>query len=419
MLNVAAEAAGGRAGILAGDFCAGDIRLCQRVTGIVAISALFTLRLDLLEEGTALAQVRRHLDGFGTAAWAEALSSLTRRTAELHGLLAVADSDRHHSWRRVAAEDRILAEAVAAAAVGGAASASRVPPQRWLFPFHLFCRLGVSAAGEALGTIERWLGSEFLPGPRTAERAAGLAELVASEAIALPDGCACKKGINIGEVAYTPRGPCRQDDHDLKSWQPGRTKPGSRSGGRYADTLWGWLRRWLGGTDIGRASGGAHPADRPRLRSNDVAGSVLAKRWLSQDRGWRGPVALYDRILPEFCLSCSQKVQLLTVSAVAGQKRIIRATCCGEPRIVYRSEFGQRNGRRHLKPRLGIVVATSTEDAGNAGYTPTTQLGRLWVCSASGRYSLSETHSSGPGLWPALGRRSRAGAPRVGAAAAG
>lgn len=158
---------------------------CPRVTAITAIAALSTLRLDPGEEGATLLHVHRRMRAFGSAEWTAALDALARRTAELDELLAAAAGDRRQGWHRVALADRILGEAVAAAVVGGAAQASGVPPREWLFPFHLFCNLGVSAAGSALSTVERWLGIEFLPEPRTPARAASLAALVADEALSL------------------------------------------------------------------------------------------------------------------------------------------------------------------------------------------------------------------------------------------
>ena len=198
---------------------------CPRVTAITAIAALSTLRLDPGEEGATLLHVHRRMRAFGSAEWTAALDALARRTAELDELLAAAAGDRRQGWHRVALADRILGEAVAAAVVGGAAQASGVPPREWLFPFHLFCNLGVSAAGSALSTVERWLGIEFLPEPRTPARAASLAALVADEASALWRGCGCKAPAEDEELGFARRGPCRQDDHDLRVWRPGSTSP--------------------------------------------------------------------------------------------------------------------------------------------------------------------------------------------------
>jgi hypothetical protein len=361
---------------------------CHRVTAIVAVSALSTLQLDPGGEATTLSRVRALISGAASATrqpgWTEALDSLTSRTAELNELLQVAGGDRRQIWPRVSLADRILAEAVAAAVVGGSARASGVVPRRWLFPFHLFCSLGVSAARSSASTIERWLGIEFLPAPRTVERAASLATLVADEASTLWQGCGCKAEPDEGELAFARRGPCRQDDHDLPAWQPGQPKPGSRSGARYATTLWGWQRRWLGGADYGRAA--AAPTGRPKLRSNDVASCVLARRWLSADRGFGGPVLRYDRILPEFCGNCDAKVALISVPGPAGRTLVQRAPCCAAPRLVYRSEFIWRDGRRLLRPKLGIVITSQFQEAGNAGYGSTEPLGPIWVCRTSGRY---------------------------------
>ena len=387
IVDVAAQAVSGASG-----------QECPRVTAITAIAALSTLRLDPGEEGATLLHVHRRMRAFGSAEWTAALDALARRTAELDELLAAAAGDRRQGWHRVALADRILGEAVAAAVAGGAAQASGVPPREWLFPFHLFCNLGVSAAGSALSTVERWLGIEFLPEPRTPARAASLAALVADEASALWRGCGCKAPAEDEELGFARRGPCRQDDHDLRVWQPGQHKPGSRSGARYASTLWGWQRRWLGGADAGRAAA-AGPAARPKLRSNDVAASVLARRWLSSDRGFGGPVLRYDRILPEFCLNCGSKVHLVSVAAPSGRTLVQRAACCEQQHLVYRSEFIERDGRRLLRPKLGIVVASQSQEGGNAGYGSTEPLGPIWMCRQCGRYSRSAGHcpECGPG----------------------
>jgi hypothetical protein len=387
IVDAAAQAIGGSCGLQ-----------CPRVTAITAVSALSTLRLDPAEEAAALLHVHRRMGAFGSPQWTAALDALARRTAELDELLAAAAGDRRQGWHRVALEDRILGEAVAAAVAGGAAQASGVPPRSWLFPFHLFCNLGTSAAGSALSTMERWLGIEFLPEPRTPARAASLAVLVADEASALWRGCGCKVPAEDEELGFARRGACRQDDHDLRVWQPGQNKPGSRNGARYASTLWGWQRRWLGGADASRAAA-TGPAGRPKLRSNDVAASVLARRWLSSDRGFGGPVLRYDRILPEFCRSCGGKVQLVSVAGPAGRTLVQRAICCGRQHLVYRSEFIERDGRRLLRPKLGIVVASQSPEGGNAGYGSTEPLGPIWLCRLCGRYSRSAGHcpECGPG----------------------
>jgi hypothetical protein len=194
-----------------------------------------------------------------------------------------------------------------------------------------------------------------------------------------------------GELGFARRGPCRQDDHDLRAWRPGQGKPGSRGGARYASTLWGWQRRWLGGADFGRAAAAAPAAGsaRTRLRPNDVASSVLARKWLCADRGFGGPVLRYDRILPEFCLGCGGKVRLTSVPGPAGRMLVRRAPCCPQQQLVYRSEFIWRDGRRLLRPKLGLVVASQSDDGGHAGYGSTEPLGPVWVCRASGRYSCS------------------------------
>jgi hypothetical protein len=384
LVDVAAQAVAGRCG-----------RRCPAVTGMVAVAALSTLRLDPAERDAARLHVHRRIGMFSAPLWAEALDCLASRTAELNDLLTAAADGRRQTWARVTPADRILAEAVAAAVVGGAAQASGVPPQRWLLPFHLFCSLAASAAKSSLTTIEHWLGIEFLPAPRTAGRAAGLATLVADEAAALWRGCGCKLAAQDGELGFARRGPCRQDDHDLRAWRPGQRKPGSRGGARYASTLWGWQRRWLGGADFGRAAA----ATDARLRPNDVASSVLARRWLCADRGFGGPVLRYDRILPEFCLGCGSKVRLSSAPGPAGRMLVRRAACCPQQQLVYRSEFIWRDGRRLLRPKLGLVVASQSEEGGNAGYASTEPLGPIWVCRTSGRYSRSGRYcpECGPG----------------------
>jgi len=254
IIDVAAHAvATWRKGVADGP--AADDSTEVRVLAVVAISALSTLRLEVTGDDAVLAHVCARIGGFDASGWAEALASLADRTRELHDLLRAARNTRNHQWPRVSLEDQILAEAVAAAVVGGAAAASEVPPQQWLFPFHLFCKVAVSAAEDGLATIERWLGIDFLPAPRTIERSISLVVLATEQAASLWQGCACKTGTDPAELAYDPRGRCRQPDHDLRSWQPGSIRPGSRRGSRYASTLWGWLRRWLGGTSgqLGRS----------------------------------------------------------------------------------------------------------------------------------------------------------------------
>ena len=187
-----------------------------RVVAIVALAALSTLRLAQADPAALLIQVHRAGRVFDEAGWASALDSLARRTAQLNELLWQAAGDRRQTWRQVTLEDRILAEAVAAAVVGGVASAAGLPAQQWTFPFHLFCSLAVSAAKLSLTTIERWLGIEFLPAPLTPERTASLAVLIAGEASALEQGCRCKEEADGDEAAFTRRGPCRQADHDLR-----------------------------------------------------------------------------------------------------------------------------------------------------------------------------------------------------------
>lgn len=373
----------------------------DRVLGIVAISALSTLALEPGGEDKILVQVRELTAGFAAPGWPEALGSLATRTRELHDLLWQARNTRSQHWQHVTLEDRVLAEAAAAAAVGGAAAASGTPPEQWLFPFHLFCRLAVSAAEDALTAIERWLGVDFLPAPRTPQRSASLAVLAASQAAGLWRGCDCKAAAGAGDLAFVPRGRCRQPDHDLRSWRPGQPRPGSRNGSRYASTLWGWLRRWLGGAASGRAGDGER-AGYARLHTNDVAGSVLARTWLSTDRGAGGPVLLYDRILPEYCLRCGNKIQLASHTTGAGRTQVVRM-CCDDPERVYRSDFTERNGRRLPRPKLGIVVVLRSDTPGRAGYCPTTPLGPLWLCRASGRYSCSRQYCPACGASPGQG----------------
>ena len=363
-----------------------------RIRAIVSLAALSTLRLDQADPADSLVQVRQAGHVFDEAGWARALDSLERRTTELNELLWQVAGDRRQTWRQVSLEDRILAEAAAAAVVGGAASAAGLPARQWTFPFHLFCSLAVSAAKLSLATIEQWLGVEFLPAPLTPERTASLAALVAVEASDLEQGCGCKAEPDVDGAAYARRGRCRQADHDLRAWLPGQPKPGSRTDARYASTLWGWQRRWLGGAQAGRAgrAAGNGQQERAQLRPNDVAGSVLARRWLSADRGAGGPVLLYDRILPEFCLACGAKVQIVASADAAGRTIIRRAACCQGQQLVYRSEFSGRDAKAALKPKLGIIVAWPSEQEGKAGFASTAPLGPLWVCRRSGRYSLSE-----------------------------
>jgi hypothetical protein len=397
IVGIAAAAAASGAESLGGFGC-DDPSLRSAVAGIVAISALSTLRLDVLHPAEVVASVRHRVREFRSPQWTGALGLLATRTAELYGLLATTN-ERRQAWRQVDARDRILAEAIAAAVVAGTADESGVPPEHWLFPFHLFCKLAVSAAQDALTTIESWLGITFSPLPRTPERAADLAVFVTDEARSLRHGCRCKSGIDPLTVAYVPRGQCRQADHDLRSWQPGKPKPGSH-GGRYATTLWGWLRRWLGGADISRATGDGKQNGRPRPRPNDVAGSVLARRWLQVSHSNEGPVLLYDRILPEFCVNCGRKVQVATTSSATGPVRVERLGCCDHPQRIYRSEFGQRAGQRVARPKLGIIV---TSHEGSAGYQSTEALGPLWLCDESGHYFLGPGHCPSCGANPADG----------------
>jgi len=377
-----------------------------RVVAVVAVCALSTLGLEVTGEDALVAQVRDRIPQFSTSGWVEALGSLSARTQELYTLLRAARDRRSQPWPHVTVDDRILTEAAAAAVVGGAAAASGIPPEQWLFAFHLFCRLAVSAAESALSTIEQWLGVGFQPAPHTTERRASLAALAAGQAASLWQGCACKAVTEPGDLGFEPRGSCRQPDHDLRSWQPGQPKPGSRKGSRYASTLWGWLRRSLGG---GGRPGGATEAGRPRLQTNDVAGSVLARQWLSTDRGFGGPGLVYDRILPEYCLRCERKVQLVSRPTSRGHIQVERA-CCPDPERVYRSDFAERDGKLQLRPKLGLVVVWPDaprggalgETTGHAGYRSTHELGSLWLCRTSGRYSLARLYC--PACGPASER---------------
>jgi len=352
----------------------------HRITGIVAVAALSTQRPQGRLSGELNGEARDLMRPFRSGKWPTALDRLAARTAQLHRVMLAADHDRRHAWRGVDQADRILAEALAAALVGGAADETGVPPERWLFPFHIFCKLALSAARDGLVAIEDWLGIEFKPPPRTPEREVDLMVLVAGQAGNLHQGCRCKAGIDPRVVAFVPRGPCRQADHDLRNWLPGQPKPGG-GGGRYAETLWGWLRRWLGGSSTSRA-----PDGRPRLRPNDVAGSVLARCWLPTDRGYGGPLLLYDRILPEYCQNCGQPARPVTTVQPDGHAAVGRASCCANPRRVYRCDFVERAGKRVLRPKLGLVVAS---EQGGAGYRSTQALGPLWLCAATGRYFLS------------------------------
>jgi hypothetical protein len=364
--------------------------LPDRVLAMVAICAVSAWRPGRGPAEVVLAEIGQSARQAERPASDLALCALGGRTAELWQLLTASLGHRRQSWPGVTLPDRTLAEAAAAAVIGGAAAGSGVPPWQWLFPFQLFCQVGLSAAEHGLAAIEAWLRTEFEPGPGTADRTASLATLVAAEAMALHDGCACKDGTDAAELGYVPRGRCRQADHDLRGWRPGEPKPGA-GGSRYAATLWGWARRWLAGPDPGRAAGsGAGPV---KLRPNDVAGCVLMRRWLSADRGCGGPVLLYDRILPEFCLDCGQKARLSAVPS-AGHRPVRRVACCDRPHQVYRSEFGSQDGLRVLRPRLGIVIARAGL---GTSYQPTSPLGQLRICAGSGRYSLSAGYCPDPG----------------------
>jgi len=360
-----------------------------RVTAVVAISALSTIHLSWMPDDAALAAVRSRLGWFTNPSWEEALDALADRTGEVLGLLTAARDRRQHAWPGVEPDDRMLAEAVAAAVVGGTASATGVLPDQWRFPFRIFCKLGTSAAWDAVNTIEQWLGVEFRPA-RSFERQASLGEFILTEAKELHRGCACKDSIDPHQIGFTPRGSCRQADHDIRCWRPGEVKPGSRAGSRFADTLWGWLRRWLGGPGGGSAM---DASGRPKLRSHDVAGSVVARKWLATGHGLGGPVLRYDRILPEFCLNCLRRPEVRTIRDAGGHTRIERH-CCTSQQLVYQSEFSVRRGQRLLKPKLGLIVDSGD---GMSGYLPTDPLGPLWVCDISGRYSRSGNYCPNPG----------------------
>jgi hypothetical protein len=130
------------------------------------------------------------------------------------------------------------------------------------------------------------------------------------------------------------------------------------------------------------------------LRPNDVAGSVLARRWLSGDRGAGGPALLYDRILLEFCLACGARVRLESAGDGSGQRIFRRVRCCPRQQLVYRSEFAER-GTKTLKPKLGLIVAWLPGEEGKSAYANTAPLGPLWLCRRSGRYSLSPQQCQG------------------------
>src|ERR1700689_974394 len=144
--------------------------------------------------------------------------------------------------------------------------------------------------------------------------------------------------------------------------------------------------RPAGAVSAGRPPPGGAPAAR-------------ARRWLSSDRGFGGPVLRYDRILPEFCRSCGSKVHLVSVAGPVGRTLVQRGACCGPQLLVYRSEFIERDGRRLLRPKLGIVVASQSQEGGNAGYSSTEPLGPIWLCRQCGRYSRAAGHcpECGPG----------------------
>src|SRR6185437_14223563 len=100
---------------------ASEDELCgrdPRITAIVAISALSTLRLDRDIDSAFVIRTRPGGWESGDTRWTMALDSLAERTAQLAGLLRLAAGDRRQTWRQVDLEDRILAEAVAAAGVG-------------------------------------------------------------------------------------------------------------------------------------------------------------------------------------------------------------------------------------------------------------------------------------------------------------
>jgi len=361
---------------------AGGGRANDQVIAVVAISALSTIDRGWMADDAALDAVRDSLGWFANPNWGQALGALADRTGELLGSLTTARGSRQHTWPRVTPNDQILAEAVAAAVAGGAASASGLLPEQWRFPFRVFCKLGTSAAQDAVRTIEQWLGFEFRPA-RGLERQASLSEFVLSEARGLHLGCTCKDDIDPNQLGFTPRGSCRQVDHDIRRWRPGEHQPGRGGSSRFADTLWGWLRHWLGGP-------GGNEMDatgRPRPRSHDVAGSVVARKWLATDHGLGGPVLRYDRILPEFCLNCRTYLPIQ-----------IERDCCAHPQLVYQSEFSERRGRLVLKPKLGLIVDSRD---GISGYQSTGPLGPLWVCDISGRYSRSGNYCPDPGCGPA------------------
>jgi hypothetical protein len=389
IIDIAGQAAATHTARGRRDEAAGGSASHATLTAVVAISALSTIHLGWLPNDAALAAVRGRLGWFTNPNWEEALDALADRTGELLGLLSAARDSRQHAWPQVTPDDRMLAEAVAAAVIGGAASASGMLPDQWRFPFQVFCKLGISAAWDAVSTIEQWLGIEFRPA-RGVERQASLGEFILTEARDLHLGCACKDDIDPHQIGFTPRGSCRQADHDIRRWRPGEGRPGSQAGSRFAETLWGWLRRWLGGPGGG---GAIDASGRPLLRSHDVAGSVVARKWLATDHGLGGPVLRYDRILPEFCLGCLRRPQIRSIGGAAGHIQIKRV-CCANQQLVYQSEFSVRRGKRLLKPKLGLIVDSAD---GTSGYMPTDPLGPLWVCDISGRYSRSGNYCPNPG----------------------
>jgi hypothetical protein len=68
---------------------------------------------------------------------------------------------------------------------------------------------------------------------------------------------------------------------------------------------------------------------------------------------------------------------------------------------VYRTEFGRRRGKRVIKPKLGLIVASAN---GAGGYRSTESLGPLWLCASTGRYFIHSEFCPGCGKPPDNGQ---------------